>query len=76
MIRKIIKNFLKKWKKIKQNESSKQTKEFNKLIVMNDKIIINLIISLRKKGLSAYVLPQNKNLPFSHIRKGILIKND
>jgi len=68
------KKFEKNWKKIKKKELSYKLKEFQDLILINDKILINLVKKLRKKNFNIYILPQNKDLPFAHTREDILIR--
>lgn len=70
------KKFENNWKKIKKKELNFNFKEFNNLIKFNDKLILKLMNDLRKKGLNAFLIPQNKELPFSNTREDILIKNN
>ena len=74
------KNFINKW-----NKKYKKTYEddvAHKILaesmscspLIDDKFIIDLLKYLRKKDLNAYILPQTKDLPFSHTREDIVIE--
>ena len=56
--------------------SKLESKQLNKEEQIIKDQIIDLVKDLRQRGLNVFVLPQNKNLPFSHTREDILIKND
>lgn len=43
------------------------------LITIDDKLILRLISHIRKKGYEAYLLPQDKRLPFGYTREDILV---
>ncbi len=71
--------FLKNWNKNKKTKKDIEAqnmlvKDPNCNLIINDLFIINLVSYLRKKGLSVFILPQNKDLPFGHTREDIVIE--
>lgn len=73
--------FSKEWSK--NNKKTKMdieaqnmlVKDTNSNLKINDRFIINLLVYLRKKGLSVFILPQNKELPFGNTREDIVIES-
>ena len=70
--------FLDKWKKNSfSNDNDKFASELSedkKVFIPCDKNINELISFLNKLGVSVYILPQPKNLPFGHTRHDLLLE--
>ena len=49
-------------------------KQDDKIMIFNDKNVLQIISHIREKGLHAYLLSQPGDLPFGHTREDILIE--
>ena len=71
--------FQKEWEVLnsdyqKQDDISAFQEECDKkTVIMDDKIILDLVMHIRKQGFNAYIVDQPQNLPFGNTREDILI---